>query len=658
MLGRFVTRLLTRSPRIVAWKVWDRARKKARRYRRQSADAPLPRRAVTAALETDLGSRFFVSSADVDSIISSLSARDPKWREAIIAAAGRVLDGEVEILGAGPVQTGHSIDWSRDYRSGLSFPAGRYAFDYDFLDFGRPSDVRITWELNRLQFLIPLGIAYRLTRDEKFVNGFISRFEEWATQNPMNRSVNWTVAMEVGIRALTLLWLAAFFLPSAAFRERTLNRLLRQVFAHARFVRDNIEYGDLRNNHYLSNLVALLVCGFFFRETAQGRSWMRYARPRLAKDLMLQIHPDGSGYEGSIPYHQLVAEIYLASMIIMERTGPVDAAFRSRVEAMVDFVMAYTKPDGRCPQIGDTDDGRLLPLGLQRPDDHRHVLSTAALMFGRGDFKAAAERLWDDSVWLLGPDAFHTFDALEAVPAREPELRAFPAGGYFFLRAGDTHVAIDCADAGLHGRGAHGHNDVLSFELVWRGADLIVDTGTSSYTGDRGERRRVLSTAAHNCPFVDGQESAPVDDWGFVIAHSTPFRALEWSAGEVLSFRGEHYGYRQGEQALTVRRELRLDPRTHELAIIDELDGIGSHSVDFNFHFHPDCAVQLDEEGVVVRSGGREVRVTAALPGGQWSVQPTHVYLRYARAREARRATFTARIAAPASVRFLIHGHT
>ena len=42
----------------------------------------------------------------------------------------------------------------------------------------------------------------------------------------------------------------------------------------------------------------------------------------------------------------------------------------------------------------------------------------------------------------------------------------------------------------MHGRGGHGHNDILSFELWLDGMNLVTDCGAYLYTASREWRNR------------------------------------------------------------------------------------------------------------------------------------------------------------------------
>ncbi|MBI2453708.1 heparinase II/III family protein [Candidatus Peregrinibacteria bacterium] len=113
---------------------------------------------------------------------------------------------------------------------------------------------------------------------------------------------------------------------------------------------------------------------------------------------------------------------------------------------MFEFARHYTKPNGRAPQIGDGDDGRLFIFedfyGWD-PRDHRHL-------------------------FLLGRELFplnKKFDQNSPAGRFEAASRAFPQAGIFILRSKNLYAIVDAGQNGQNGNGGHAHNDTLSFEL-------------------------------------------------------------------------------------------------------------------------------------------------------------------------------------------------
>src|SRR5262249_6777646 len=154
---------------------------------------------------------------------------------------------------------------------------------------------------------------------------------------------------------------------------------------------------------------------------------------------------------------------------------------------------------------------------------------------------------WDESFWTFGPEGLDRFRTLTTAPTI-PRSAAFEAGGFFVLRSESAHVFIDCGDVGMHGRGGHGHNDILSFELFLNGLNVVTDCGAYLYTASREWRNRFRSTAFHNGVQVDGEELnrfiGPDALWQ-LCNDAHPVEANLSSSSRCDSFRGAHDGYQR-----------------------------------------------------------------------------------------------------------------
>jgi hypothetical protein len=582
--------------------------------------------------------------------VALLDARVPGYRELLAARGEAARDRRFAILGLGQGTTAAPLDWSRDYRSGLRFPP-RYVFDIDLLDYGRPTDVRVAWELNRLHPLVDLGKAFQVTRDPSFARAFREIVESWIESNPPAFSVAWGCAMEAAIRIASLTTALPFFVGAPELSDVFLRACLRALVEHAGFIERHLEYADVRNNHYLSDLVGLLLAGSFLQGHQRATHWVEFAARELSSELDHQIRPDGTDHEGSIPYHALVTELLLVARIALERLGRPVVALDLSLERLLGFVAATLRPDGRVPDIGDGDNGRILALEPVDDLEARHLLSTGAVLYGRADFKSAAGGLFESTAWLLGPACARTFDALS--PQTLPLARAFPLGGVFACGRDGDHLVVDAGDVGLKGRGGHGHNDMLSFELTLDNVRLVVDTGSSSYTSDVAERKRILSTAAHNTVVIDDAEMAPFDDFGFIAVGNTPGRWVAWHAeGGLIEFEAEHYGYLRLDNPATHRRRFELDLDAHVLQVTDTVRGQGRRRLATYFHLVPGATVERAGNDLDIRVQGRVYRLEAA-PPGKWGLGTALVYPRYGVPVEAPCAVHSRTAELPSETRFV-----
>jgi heparinase II/III-like protein len=622
-----VYRALRRPPGYLARRVLDSARRRSRRpwahvYPRLVNERTLL--SVLAARSIDdlwrdlAGQPFFIASARRAAYATAFESEYPGGRAPIVRGADDVLRHEFDLLGSGPRQLGTPLPWHRDFKSGREWPL-TYCADIAYDELDRPSDVKVPWELSRCQHFVGLGQAYWLTGDERYADEFVAETTDWIAANPMAYGVNWACAMDVALRAVSWIWGFHFFAGAQACAgEAFRRRFLHALFLHGEFIVRHLEKADLNGNHYLCDGVGLVFLGCFFRRARAAERWLALGRSIVEGEIFTQTTPDGVDFEQSTAYHRLVLEAFLTSYVLLRLSGAdPPAKCWSRLERMCDFVAAYTKPNGRAPLVGDADDGRIQVLGHQERNDHRYLLSSAALVFGRADFKSAAARCWGETFWLLGIDAPERFAQIDDEPDRRTSI-AFPDGGFFVLRAPATHVFVDCGDVGFGGRGGHGHNDILSFELFMNGFNVVTDCGAYLYTASRDWRNRFRSTSFHNTVQVDGEELnrfiAPDALWQLHY-DATPAGAVMTTSGPADGFRGGHRGYERLSPPVSHVRRIVVDKLKPRVLVADEIAGNGRRDLVWRFHLDPAVRAAVDGYDVRLSCNGRVVWVMPLGPG-------------------------------------------
>jgi uncharacterized heparinase superfamily protein len=552
-------------------------------------------------------------------------------RQRVLIAAEAAVARVVDILGSGPVELGTPIDWHRDFKTGHVWPP-RFWRSIEYANRDRPSDVKIPWELSRLQWLIPCGQAYVLTSDERFAIAARDIVDEWIGANPYAMSVNWAVTMEVAIRILSLTWLFGALGASAAWAEPAFRvRFLCALYLHGDFTSRNLEWSDVNGNHYTADAAGLCVAGTFF-----GRSrWADEGWRILCEELPLQVHPDGVDFESSTAYHRLVAELFLLPALYREQVGaPVPTEYRDRIVDMGRFAAAYTRPDGSAPAWGDTDDARALPLGGAEQSDHRHLVGAIGAAWDVPELRARFSGSRAEVSWLLGPER------AKALPEDAEQARsvAFRHGGVYVLAGANDHVFVDCGPVGLAGRGGHGHNDCLSFDAYLDGVPVVVDPGSYVYTASWEWRNRFRSTKAHNTPALDGREQATLDPgllWTLGAEAVPELREFDVISGR---FVGAHRGYANVGKGVVVVRSLELDSERHRLTILDRFEGSGDHTVSVPLQLSERATVELDGSTATLRIDGRRFAIRWQDPNA-WtlSIDPAWVSPSYGVKREAPR---------------------
>ena len=558
---------------------------------------------------------FFDGPEDARRRAGALAAAHPELAQRTREAAERVLAHVFDLLGSGPVALGERIDWHTDFKAGLSWPPHVLAEDQDYLRLREPCDVKVPWELSRCHHWVTLGRAYALERDARCAREYIAQLTAWLDANPWPYGVNWGRAMEVAVRAVNWIWAAELFADAPEFDSPLRLRLLKSLLQHGRHILDNLEVSETNGNHYLSNGVGLLFLGVLYPQFADAERWRRKGEEIVWGEIERQVHPDGVDFEQAIGYQGLVIEFWASCVRLCDLNGlacPGEA--RERLARMFDFSLAYTRPDGTFPQVGDNDDGRLAGLDDEPVGSHRRHLAIGGALFDRPDLLAAAGDAVESAVWLCGEEVL----SMPRTPA-EPVSQGFPHGGFYVLRAPDALMLVDAGEVGMRGIGGHGHNDMLSFDLWAAGAPLLVDSGTYVYTADAGARQALRATAAHNALRVDGQEIARLggDHWLWRIENDAHPRLVRWESDEVHDLlEVEHDGYCRLPRPVVHRRRIHFDKPGHAWRIDDTLEGEGEHLLEL--FLHPAVEFEMLEASVRLRAPRADV----------WLIPPQGLELR------------------------------
>jgi len=616
-----VQRVLRKSPRYVIRRLWQEGERELDRWLAPMRVRRLGRRRLLAMARASsvgelwdrLRSRPFPAvTTRMDAV--ALDRIEPGESVRILDAARRACERMVDVLGTGPVALGESIDWARDYRVDIGWPPG-FARSIDYVNRDRPSDVKIPWEISRLQWLVPAGQAYLLTGDEYYAEAVRDILQDWMLKNPLSYTVNWSCTMEAAMRLFTWIWLFHVFAASVSWRDETFRvRFLACVYLHGDFTLRHIEKADINGNHYTADLAGLVMVGHFFGEIGDARLWRETGWSGLQTEIVAQVFSDGVDFESSSAYHRLVFELLFWPALFRQVCHEdVPDAYIERLNAMSRFTASYSRTDATSPLWGDADDARALPFGGQKLGDHRYIIGLAAMAFGDRRLAAWFSGPRSELAWVFGLDRVAAFPS---VPSKPVLSTGFPEGGVYVMRHEQSHVFIDCGPLGLAGRGGHGHNDALSFEAWLCGVPLVIDRGSFVYTRSFEKRNEFRSTSSHNTPSVDGEEMNRFDPenlWNMqndARAECTTWRS---DPGEDV-FVGLHHGYKR--IGVGIERAISLYKRSHTLEIVDSIAGSGHHEVSVPLHLSPD--VWVEKTGSEVRLYSHGAAFSVAGPSDDW----------------------------------------
>ncbi len=458
---------------------------------------------------------------------------------------------------------------SRPAIRGLRVPRGAWTTP----DLGRPSDVKVPWELSRTA-LAPAGrpgVPPERMMSATPEAGLARCSEEWIDAEPVRATApTGAVAMEAALRSRGLRRWDFHALRRQRRMARACtsgSRFLIMLFPAQRIRR--AKYRTLRRERqplHRRSAAGLVFAGLFFGAGEAPTRWSTQGWRILQEELPRQLTADGVDFEASVASTTSTATARVP--------GALPRADRPRCPRLV-----CGAPPGRrsiCSRLhtirrtptpplwGDADDARVLPLGGGALGDHRYL---------RGLVGAEYDGPTAEVAWVRGNE-----EASALAGAAPPETTAFVPAGFYVLRSGGDHLF-----GGLRAgrpRGARWSRPqrrpvVRARPRRYRARDR---RRNNVYTADAVARNAFRSTAYHSTPKVDGARGESLSARAASgPSTTTPGPASKsWRPdGRRPAIRACHSGYLRLAEPVLVRRSLVLDLNRHAAAVLDEFDGTG-----------------------------------------------------------------------------------
>jgi hypothetical protein len=577
------------SPAEIAWRVREQAVRRAwaRQQVRSREVRALP--PLTTVLPTT--KRRFTSPLPAGT--ASLVPGDA--RAAVLADADRLLKGEWEMLGA--VRTDmERPDWFYDPVTGRRSAPDTYAFSLDQRDESAVGNIKQVWEVNRLQHLTLLAVAWYLTDEDAYAARAAEQLRSWWRENPFLSGINWTSGIELGIRLVNFVWIRRLLdgWPGTADLFERNDLALRQIRWHQEYLAAFQSRGSSANNHVIAEAAGQLAASCAFPWFPESTRWRRDARRLLERELDHNTFPSGINRELASDYHGFVAELgFFAALEASAAGTPVSDSTWRLLCAMTDAMAALVDARVQPPRQGDSDEGRVVLLDAPEYNRWPTLLSLGDAIFGRLPW-------WPPTAANAGSVLVSALlEAPQRVsgrPSRRPDR--FTDAGITILRThGADSPELWCrCDGGPHGFlsiAAHAHADALSVEVRYGGTNILADPGTYCYHGEPEWRKYFQSTIGHNTLEVDGAWQSVRGGAFLWLRHARGVETMVTDDGAIATWSAEHDGYARLRPTATHSRSVRLDRAARSIEITDEIEG-GSRDARLAFHLGPEVQAELD----------------------------------------------------------------
>lgn len=327
-------------------------------------------------------------------------------------------------------------------------------------------DIKYVWEKSRFCFLYDL-IRFDLhfqSEQSKIVFAFIS---DWIEQNPVNCGPNWICGQEIALRVLNWTFALHYSKDSETLTEQLFNQILNSIRQQIRHVERNINFSRIavRNNHALTETLALYVTGLCFPNFPESARWKQKGKQWFETEIAYQIYDDGTFLQFSMNYHRVAVQLLTLAIDIArlndEKWNPV--VFDRAEKSLQLLRSCQDNVTGWLPNYGNNDGALFFPL----MEDHFR------------DFRPQLDAL------------SKTLEVPEFIPK---SLSTFEKGGYYMIRDENTLTFLRC--------GAYKDRpfqaDNLHLDIWANGVNLMRDAGSYSYNTDQKWTLYFAGTASHN----------------------------------------------------------------------------------------------------------------------------------------------------------------
>lgn len=387
---------------------------------------------------------------------------------------------------------GEHYDWVTNPLNGFSYDRTRHwtkIKDYDEKD----GDIKYVWEPSRFTFVYDV-IRYDEQNKTDHSEWVWNRIESWIKGNPINQGPNYKCSQEISLRVLNWVYSLNYYKHSKSLTEERYQIMLNAIYWQMKHVFDNINFSRIavRNNHAITETLALYIVGSLFPFFDGALKWKVKGKNWFEKEIIYQIYEDGTYLQYSHNYHRVVVQLLSWAFMIADKTQEhFHHLVYDRAYASLDFLYhAQDEKTGWLSNYGSNDGALFFPFTECDFRDYRPQLQTLHIFL-------TGKHLYGDGVW--NDDSFFMNAKLHSPVKFKPIKRRngwskYSIGGFYILREYSTITFIRCG--GYKDRPAQADN--LHIDIWHEGKNVLYDCGSYKYNTRKSLIKYFSGTRSHN----------------------------------------------------------------------------------------------------------------------------------------------------------------
>lgn len=362
------------------------------------------------------------------------------------------------------------------------------AIDWWFAPAGANQEYQ--YQLNRLQFALPLAKAYAVSKDEKYVEKYVFLYNDWLdtfdkpefVDEPLkllqDKKYQW-YGLQSSERAIDFMQIFFYIIKSESLTPEAFSKFMVAFDTTIECViKHPVE--EVTSNIRLSQSQTIFNAGVLMPEFANAEKWINDGAGKMNEQIGLQFLEDGIQNEFDISYHMGAIGDFLSVYNVAKMNNRLDKLPSDYVNTLHNactFMASIIYPDYTCERFNET-----------------RISSKSVLLRNFRNYLALFPE--DEALKYMATEG-----RLGVEPA-EPVV-TFPNGGYYILQNGrkvSSTMLILKNNANADNKW-HCQPDNGTIAIYRNGRSFLPDAGVSSYGGTSSQnqlRNAYAASIQHN----------------------------------------------------------------------------------------------------------------------------------------------------------------
>lgn len=540
--------------RYVAYRGWHEVSRRFGLLKKKFPVAPPFRQYITLNDWKSNNAQFFFANRESLSFPKNLTGDiQTRFRE--------LQQGNFTFFNATVLPLGTNYDWVTNPDTGHKYDIGKHWTEIP--DYSKEAgDIKYVWEKSRFSYLYDI-IRYDYHSGTDCSALVFGDILSWIHANPINCGPNYRCSQEMSLRFMNWMFALHYYRNSPALTADVFAQIQHVLYWHLHHIYNHIHFSRIavRNNHAITETLALYLGGTFFPSMPGAATWKKQGRKWFVQEIAYQVYEDGTYLQFSMNYHRVVVQLLTWATVLAEKNNDrLPDIVYSRAAASLRFLRTCMADDsgGMLPNYGANDGALFFRLSSTHYRDYRPQLQALAFALG---IAPGIDSAFEDAAWYgLSGDT-------TGAGAPATDAYSFPDGGYYILREPDTLTFIKCG--GYKDRPSQADN--LHLDIWYRGQNILADAGSYKYNTDNDTIRYFSGTRSHNTVMV-GDFDQMLKGGRFIWYYWTRLMNVRASlSGKQYSFSGSIEAFRHVGSAIIHTRTIHKTLGQPEWKITDHL---------------------------------------------------------------------------------------